>query len=323
MKLLVVFSLLASTNTFAHWFAPKNNKKIPAYSRVKKINGSRQITEKEFNAVLDKVEEILAPVVKERGGILVVNREWQDGTVNAYAHREGDEYHITMFGGLARHEETTPDGFALVACHEIGHHIGGSPRKPARWASNEGQSDYWATLKCAKRLWEKDENIVVMNERAELQRKLKFRKQLDYDLINEYAKKSCDKAYESRTKRDAEGAALCLRAAMGGLSLARLLADLGGSNMPEFDTPDPSKVSSTNHAHPAAQCRLDTYFNGSLCALSYSDEVNSDDPFPGTCNRIENHKVGLRPLCWFQPKDYSRRHHDNPARRSRPSERHY
>jgi hypothetical protein len=33
-----------------------------------------------------------------------------------------------MFGGLARHELVTDDGFMMVVCHETGHHLGGAPR---------------------------------------------------------------------------------------------------------------------------------------------------------------------------------------------------
>ena len=46
----------------------------------------------------------------------------------------------------------TPDGFALVLCHELGHHLAGNPRVQA-WAANEGQSDYFSTQSCARELW--------------------------------------------------------------------------------------------------------------------------------------------------------------------------
>ncbi|MCB9094509.1 MAG: hypothetical protein H6621_05515 [Halobacteriovoraceae bacterium] len=310
-KILLFAFLSTSSVSFAHWFAPENDQKVPVYQKVRKVDGSRTITQKEFDAVIDHAYEILAPVVAERGGKLVIDRRWNDPTVNAYAHREGKEYHVTMFGGLARHKETTPDGFALVVCHEIGHHIGGAPRydRNTDWASVEGQSDYWATLKCAKRLWENEDNSVVIKDLKKRQRELKSRRRLVYDLVNETVEKSCNEAnMDRRTKRvDEDGAALCIRASMGGLSLARLLADLQGVSMPEFETPDTKTVKETYEAHPAAQCRLDTYYQGSLCALPYSDIVDEDNPFQGTCNRIEEDKVGIRPLCWFQPKDYSRR----------------
>ena len=87
------------------------------------------MTQETFNAVIDSVETIYAPIVAEYGGRLKVERKWDDGTANAYAQRSGSTYKVSMFGGLARHETITPDGFALVVCHEIGHHIGGAPKK--------------------------------------------------------------------------------------------------------------------------------------------------------------------------------------------------
>lgn len=48
----------------------------------------------------------------------------------------------------------TEDGYVLVACHELGHHLGGAPRfsdEDSKWASVEGEADYFATLQCAKK----------------------------------------------------------------------------------------------------------------------------------------------------------------------------
>ena len=86
-----------------------------------------------------------------------------------------------MFGGLARHKLVTPDGFALVACHEMGHHLGGAPRRGG-WASNEGQSDYYATTKCARRIWAEDNNAAIMQDRIS--------KGLE---ISEKAQQECDR----------------------------------------------------------------------------------------------------------------------------------
>jgi len=78
---------------------------------------------------------------------LVIDKHWEDGTVNAYASENGNNDVISMFGGLARHPAITPDAFYLVACHEIGHHLGGAPKKGnTQWASNEGQADSVNTL---------------------------------------------------------------------------------------------------------------------------------------------------------------------------------
>jgi hypothetical protein len=57
--------------------------------------------------------------------------------------------------------------------------------------------------------------------------------------------------------------------------LADTLADLGGEVKPNIKTPDTTVVNKTYEGHPNAQCRLDTYYDGSL----HTD----------------------RPRCWFAP----------------------
>ena len=70
-------------------------------------------------------------------------------TVNANASQRGRTWIVNMYGGLARRPEITPDGFAMVLCHELGHHMGGFPFVSG-WAANEGQSDLFATLSCGR-----------------------------------------------------------------------------------------------------------------------------------------------------------------------------
>jgi hypothetical protein len=89
---------------------------------------------------------------------------------------------------------------------------------------------------------------------------------------------------------------------MAGKSVANLFSVL--SKLPEtkFETPDPAVVKTTNHNHPKAQCRLDTYFQGSLCEIGMNEDVDQKDEVKGTCHPSLNHKEGKRPLCWFKPK---------------------
>lgn len=112
------------------------------------------ISQVAYEKVLDKLEAYFAPVVRARGARLQINRLWNDGTVNAQAYRIGSTWHVDMFGGLARYPGMTQTAFLTVACHELGHHMGGAPRydRNTDWAATEGQADYWATLNCMKRL---------------------------------------------------------------------------------------------------------------------------------------------------------------------------
>lgn len=260
-------------------FAPANDLNIPA--SIKSING---IDEAEFNAVIDEVKAVYEPIIKANGDRFVINRKWSNGTVNASAQRSGKRVIVNMFGGLARHNLITRDGFAIVMCHELGHHLGGAPKYAGfqrKWASNEGQSDYFATLKCFRKVYINDNNVELVNK-------------MDIDPLVEA---KCDAQWSNL-----DDAALCKRSAMAAKSTADLLASLRNSGETKFETPDTNTVSRTNDGHPAAQCRLDTYFAGSLCDKDMNEDVSQKDPIIGTCTRKDGYKVGMRSLCWYNPK---------------------
>jgi len=272
-------------------FLPRNNLYIPARREILDENGAPVgggITEAEFNAVIDAVVAIYTPIVAQMGGTLKMARNWTDGTVNAFANREGNEWWVNMFGGLARHKETTIDGFMLVVCHELGHHMGGAPKYSSRgnvneWAGNEGQSDYWATLKCARRVLAREPNlreVAAMDAPESVHRKC---------ALNTF---------------NANEAAICVRSAMGGLSLARLLSSLHTEDenaMPWFSRQDPNRVGTMADGHPAAQCRLDTYYAGALCDKDFREDVSQTLAAPGTCMAEDGYRTGVRPRCWFAP----------------------
>lgn len=258
-------------------FMPENNLRISKFA--KDTNG---MTQEKFLSIIKRVSDVYAPIVASRGATLNMVNNWDDETVNAYADQDGKTWSVHMFGGLARHTLTTDDGFMLVVCHETGHHLGGAPKYGggSDWAANEGQADYWGALKCLKRVLENDDNISAVSKMS----------------VDAEATKQCQMVY----KTDAE-VALCQRISMAGKSLGQLLGSLGGSSNVNFNTPDKSKVRRTNDAHPKAQCRLDTYFNGSLCDKSFTEDVSETNPIPGTCIKRDGYKVGTRPLCWYKP----------------------
>ncbi len=238
------------------------------------------VTEADFHKVLDRVEAVYAPEFIKQGAVLIVERNWEDGTVNAFASQSGNEWTIAMFGGLARHSAVTVDGFAIVACHEAGHHIGGAPKYTWNdWASNEGESDYFATLKCMRAVFGADDNQKIISEME----------------ISPFVQESCKSQHS-----DANEQALCIRLAYAGLSIGKLFADFSGGTAVGFETPDENKVDETEDSHPEAQCRLDTYFAGALCPKSVSEELSPTDPRPGSCfdNKFANRTH--RPGCWFK-----------------------
>jgi hypothetical protein len=258
-------------------FLPSNNLYIPVG-----FKSSGGLTKDQFNSVIDKVEEIYSPIVFTMGLPLKIERNWENGTVDAKATKIGGPK-VRMFGGLARHSTITEDGFALVICHEIGHHIGGAPKVGTfdPWASNEGQSDYFATLKCLRKVFLNDNNLAVI-------KKLKAPKAL----ID-----ACAAAWTSNIDKS-----ICIRSGLAGASVASLIASLKGQPESKFETPDMKVVSVTYGEHPDTQCRLDTFFQGALCEASFNDDVSQNDEVEGTCHKSLGHTIGLRPLCWFKPK---------------------
>jgi hypothetical protein len=190
-----------------------------------------------------------------------------------------------MFGGLARHEAITEDGFALVVCHEIGHHIGGAPKKGGwfgGWATNEGQADYFATLKCLRKTFRAENNTAIV---AALN-------------VPATVSKTCSSEFS-----DATDQLICQRGAMAGMSTAKLFQALRKQPAaPEFATPDTKVVSKTNHNHPDTQCRLDTYYSGAVCNINEMVDVDQKDEAVGVCYRESGDTTGVRPLCWFKPE---------------------
>ena len=280
-NLVILFLLSLSRPLFScvggKGFFPENNWKVPVKQKT-----FRGISEARFNSIINNVKEIYEPIIRAKGARLSIERRWEDSTVNAYASRRGSEWIIQMFGGLARHNEITEDGFTLVLCHEIGHHIGGVPRytESNSWASNEGQSDYFAATKCLRRLWHQKENQAIIS-RMRIPDKLKLECEDEWGNSNDQA--------------------LCMRIGMAGLSTSRMFAVLSNNHMPQFETPDLSNVQRTLDSHPPYQCRLDTYFHGGLCLVDFEQEIGQEDPNVGTCSRENLEEKGSRRTCWYRP----------------------
>ncbi len=280
---LLVISFLVNTSSACDinghtGILPENNLKIEVNAKIR-----NDMTKERFNAIINRVDKHYSPIVKELGGKLKWSRKWGNPMVNASAQRRFKTYKVNMYGGLARHNLVTDDGFALVVCHELGHHLGGAPKASGairKWASNEGQSDYFATLKCLKRVFEMDDNQAIVANMT----------------IPATVQTKCHASYT-----DKNDIALCIRISMAGKSIAHLFSSLSGRVEVKFDNPDLTKVVTTKEKHPTPQCRLDTYFHGSLCDRRISDELSNEDATVGTCNRSQGYIHGPRPRCWYKP----------------------
>ncbi len=260
-------------------FMPTNNLNTSLFATNKTSNG---MTKERFLAITYRVSNVYSSIVKEKGGNLVMDNLWDDETINAKAERKANQWILHMYGGLARHPLVTDDAFMLVVCHELGHHIGGAPRKNNGndWAANEGQADYFGAMKCMRRVLENDDNQEIVSQIN-----------IDHDVLVK-----CQLVYKS-----ADDIALCQRISMAGKSLGMLLGSLGGGAKVAFNTPDKKIVTKTYDDHPEAQCRLDTYFSGILCDKSYDQDTDMKDPSIGVCIQRDGHRLGRRPLCWYRP----------------------
>jgi hypothetical protein len=186
-------------------------------------------------------------------------------------------------GGIARRPEIGSDGLTLIACHEVGHHISGWPFyfEPS-WAAAEGQSDYFSTLACARKIWGGEEEINAQ-----------FRQ-----LASPQIRAICDQAWQSEPEQN-----LCYRSLSASLELARLLANTEGSSV-GIDARDPTVSDSTKRFHPKAQCRLDTLVSGALCRASFDDSAiprGSSSSAQKTCMGDNWPVLSQRPRCWFKP----------------------
>lgn len=281
MKIIILILLghIFSAIACDDGFVKNNNLQIPVNSLF-----AGDMTETQYKSTLNHFEQFFGPMVdSEHRAELQIIISWSSNTVNAYAERDDDNWIITVYGGLARHKAITVDGLNLVLCHELGHHLGGYPKKSTnKWSSAEGQADYYGTMKCLRRLWEKEDNVKIVRTLS----------------IPNKVKEECSKAYSNKNEQS-----LCMRMSLAGKSVALMIQDLDHDSIePKFETPDELIVRSMNYMHPYAQCRLDTFFNGAICRVSEKLEFDNDDETQGSCHAKNGDQTGLRPRCWFVPR---------------------
>ncbi len=237
-----------------------------------------------FFELVRKVEYAYKDLIESYGKIFTVTADWEESKVNAAAWIKGDSYNFKIFGGLYRFETITDDAFLLVACHEVGHLIGGAPTyKPFDDASSEGQADYFSISKCFRRVVSgEDHEAGLMN------------KPLDPLALSE-----CAESFD----RESEQYLICLRSSLAISDMANTLKELSNMDFaPRIDTPDSYvRMFIIFNGYPNPQCRVDTLFAGSLCQVSHDDENDFGLKLynKGNCSVEAGHTRGLRPKCWY------------------------
>ncbi len=313
---LFITCMIAGVWTVSHdhklcrGYLPENDLRIPIRNFKTKSALNPGLSKKTTDKVIEIALEVYGPVIEKKfGKTLKIVNNWKDERVNAFATRPwfSNTYHVEIWGGLARHEEMTVDGLITVLCHEIGHHIGGAPKNVGffgmnSWASVEGQSDYWASMKCAKRIYEDYDNVAILSNRFQKFKKAKTKIGKTKNFVSKLVVKKCENIFS-----DSDDIALCARSANGALSVTRMLAKARKSkDLPTFETPTDKEVDRTVSTHPEPQCRLDTYLAGALCTLSYDESVSQVNPNKGVCNRFKTNRgniEGSRSKCWYKPSN--------------------
>lgn len=237
------------------------------------------VSEAEFIDALRKVETDYHEDVMKIGLNLIIDGEYQNDTQNAYTSRVGKKQVIKVFGGIAREPMISADGISFVACHELGHTLGGDPTKAigTNYYSSEGQSDYFASVKCFKRVYRSEDNEAIISLL-----KVPF-------LI----KATCNEQFKS----DANEAALCIRTSLAAIEVTNWLAKFSKIPAPSIENKDPTVVTSTQLDFPSLQCRLDTLLAGAIC----KSQTVGDNPGKLNDGYCEYNEIGSRPLCWFKP----------------------
>ena len=241
----------------------------------------------EYEAVAIKVQKLFQEELNREKATLKINYELKSTTVNASASREGSEWRINFYGGLLKHKSFDVDVFSIFLCHELGHHLAGSPFKfypdsKWSWISAEGQADYFVTNICLKKLLQNENNALYLSGKQ----------------IPEEAKLGCNYNFANPGERS-----LCLRSILMSQKMASFLHSLKRARRapkhkrPVLSEPDTTIVASTYTMHPTPQCRLDTFYQGAICSLYYSNisEFN--------CLETEDGNTGARPRCWYFPEN--------------------
>jgi hypothetical protein len=241
------------------------------------------LTEDDFKDVLSTVRDHYAKEFSARNLAVEFTMDWPNTWFNAQAGWKDPKTVRFLFSGeLARGRYMTRDALMFVACHEMGHHFGGLPRKSS-WAAAEGQADYFAAVKCMRDILKNDPE----NAKAEAL-------SLPEKIITK-----CHEVY-----RDADDFQLCLRTAKAGEDMTktfqfnRTKSEIPGSM---FFQELPA-VEKTNTDYPSYACRAETAYQGAICNKGPEYPTNYTSESEGFCHEKNGDRYGMRPRCWYQPK---------------------
>lgn len=272
MKLQFVFILLFLFSTFSSTTSIRKHSVVGDNAAfITSDEYDNGYPAEKYHSVLDTFIKIYSPVIAKRGGTFHILRDFKDGSVNAWAWRIADEYHLEIPGGMSKYYLISEEGFIATICHEIGHLLGGSPTKGLGGnISVEGQSDYFSTSKCINRMLSK---------------------------ITPYKELKADSEVIKICKNDSNQN--CMRAFSGMKSLTSYYAKLEKVSFPSLHSEATNIVRETLKNHPKSQCRLDTMKRAYFCPVDQDEDFSFDDQRVGACH-LNHFPEFARPKCWYR-----------------------
>lgn len=203
------------------------------------------VEEPRFLSLFKTIVDLYKDDVAKQGGQLEMIARYDVNMYVATARRIDDRWLLEIWGGYPRLPNFTEDGFQFLACHELGHHIGGEPLRHDEssyaWASLEGQADDFAARQCLYRLWNRNDiSNQVLTVPIQITR-------------------SCELKWETKIRTE-----LCERIIMAGYEFLSGSLEVAKEPAPKLESHDTSVVTENLKTHPNLQCRLDTIVNAAL-----------------------------------------------------------
>ncbi len=131
--------------------AIKCPKDAPYFCITPEMAPDTQIGIVDFYNVPVKVISLFSDSLKKIQANVVLDAQWESPYFGAGIAYYDNYFYMRIFGGTTRVEGMSLDAYAALACHELGHIIGGAPYQTilgAEWSSSEGQADFFAASVC-------------------------------------------------------------------------------------------------------------------------------------------------------------------------------
>lgn len=241
-------------------------------------------------------ENYAAEVRAAHGATFAIEPDWARADIGlATSVHAGGLWKLRPSAGLAT-SGISVDAMQVIACHEIGHFLGGFPFHHAQNSSlaadrtvlaAEGQADYYAAKDCLPRIWRDEAANAAYAAR----------------IPSEYRAR-CDTAHAAPADQ-----AVCYRIIATSTAYAQTLE----VNV-ALTTPVTEVVTETKLGHFDAQRRLDTIVAGALCAIKQppslipgvSAKLTRGAPYQPEAEAAAKpyacaEGVGARPRSWFRP----------------------